>query len=1258
MISGNSVNGIDDYGGSNLIVGNTIGTNLTGTAGLGNTFNGVIVEFPATGDTIGGTSAGAGNLISGNALAGIALSADHNVVQGNRIGTNTTGTAAIANSFGISINNGGSANLIGGTTAGARNVISGNSGGGIFIATGSLNIVEGNYIGTDAAGTAAIPNDVGGLVLAPAALQNTIGGTTPGAGNVIAGNSGDGIEDGGEYNLIAGNKIGTNAAGTAALGNTQDGVNILAGALTAIIGGTSPGAGNLISGNGLAGIAISSVDNVVQGNRIGTNATGTAAIANSGNGITIGSGGSSNLIGGTTAGAGNIISGNRAAGIYISQGNLNIVEGNSIGTDAAGTAAIANVLGIEVNGSGNTIGGTATGAGNVISGNTGDGLDLTGSGTTGNLVAGNLIGTNAAGTAALANGNDGVKIDGGASGNTIGGGANEISGNAAAGVELSGAGVTGNVVEGDFIGTDATGTHLVGNANGVVIDSGASDNTIGGTTAAARDVIDSSSNFGIELEDSATSDNVVEGNYIGLKPSGSVGGYNPYGILVANATLTVIGGTTPSARNIISANGGGVWLHGGDTTLLEGNYIGTDPTGMIAEGNAYFGVDAYYGAGGSMATIGGLTPTPGTGAGNVISGNGSYNLVIFQAKLQAVEGNIIGLNATGTAALGVATEGIYVYDTTNAFVIGGTAPGARNIISGNLGAGIELDGASSLNPGPVENVSIEGNNIGTDITGALALGNGAGVQIVDSPGNTVGGTAAGAGNVISANSAGGVLISGATATGNSILGNLIGTDSTGTIAVPNATGVLIEDHASANTIGGTVAGAGNVISGNTGDGVWISQGLLDFVQGNWIGTDSTGTIALANRKYGVYVEASVPTPTGGHTTSSGGHTTSSSGTTGSTVGTAGTGDPPSTGQNEIGGATAGAGNVISGNGAAGIYLSAGVLDVVAGNVIGTNAAGTAALPNAGDGILTQGGTGNTIGGTTSGRGTSSRAIRITASISGETPRTLWKGTSSAPTSPARRHSTPTARRWATAATAYSSTARTTIRSAGRQPVPGTSSPATSIPASGSRTARSGNVVAGNFIGTNATGTTASDANGRTLGNGSGFVTIFENGSGGVTVFDAIDNTIGGTAAGAGNVISGNVGTGVMVEGNGATGNLVQGNFIGTDVTGTVALANGTGVELYLGAANNTIGGLTATAGTGAGNVISGNDSAGVVISYSTTTGNLVLGNLIGTNAAGTAHSATTTACRSRRRPATRSAARRPARATSSRETPIRVSRSS
>ena len=117
------------------------------------------------------------------------------------------------------------------------------------------------------------------------------------------------------------------------------------------------------------------------------------------------------------------------------------------------------------------------------------------------------------------------------------------------------------------------------------------------------------------------------------------------------------------------------------------------------------------------------------------------------------------------------------------------------------------------------------------------------------------------------------------------------------------------------------------------------------------------------------------------------------------------------------------------------------------------------------------------------------------------------------------------------------------------------------------------------------------------------------------------NTIGGTATGAANLISGNTSYGVWLNGASATDDTIEGNLIGTDVTGTMAVANGNGVELDAGASSNTIGGLTATPGTGAGNLISGNNTtnaAGIDITGRGSSNNVVEGNVIGLGSGGTA----------------------------------------
>lgn len=486
VVSGNyrgiSITGTGATG--NLVQGNHVGTDVTGTVNLG---NGVRVQWSsgvsydlnvgiafvfASNNTIGGTAAGARNLISGN-LEGVAiLCAQNNAVQGNYIGTNVTGTAAIPNEDGVAINAIGNTcvatgNLIGGTNAQARNLISGNINGVFLSATDQADLsgtlVQGNYIGTDPAGVAALPNSVGVYIYGADASQVTVGGTAAGAGNVISGNKREGVSiTSAKQNLVQGNYIGTNAVGNAALGNetgvalaTEFGVSSFPRNNT--IGGTHPGARNVISGNTKYGIGIAGgQDNEIQGNYIGTNAAGAAALKN-GSGVVLASSGSmgttmvtkNNTIGGTTPGAGNVISGNGKYGIYFGGAGPNQVLGNYIGTNASGTVAMANGLdGIAVvDAEGNTIGGTASGAGNVISGNTRIGIIVSGTKSKKTKVQGNLIGTDPTGTSAVGNGNSGVRIDQGSE-NTIGGTAvgagNVIAFNGSAGVAVSTG--TGNAI--------------------------------------------------------------------------------------------------------------------------------------------------------------------------------------------------------------------------------------------------------------------------------------------------------------------------------------------------------------------------------------------------------------------------------------------------------------------------------------------------------------------------------------------------------------------------------------------------------------------------------------------------------------------------------------------------------------------------------------------------------------------------------------------------------------------------------------------
>ena len=317
---------------------------------------------------------------TGGIVIGTGGSGSH--VEGCYVGTDVTGKIAIPNT-GSGVGVFSSNNVIGGTTSSARNVISGNLEAGVQVrlfccgqASAGGNVIQGNYIGVTATGDAALPNQQEGVVITTSAgdvnlSNNLVGGTAPGAGNVISGNRSDGIFIGSfttTNTTVHGNRIGTDATGMFAIPNDGDGVRIDL-ARSNIIGGSAPGAGNLISGNGRNGsgtgrgdgIRVSSSFNVIQGNRIGTNATGTSALGNLDNGIS--AGGSANTIGGTAAGEGNVIAFNGGTGIRSNGANVlqNSYRGNSIYSNGA---LISPGLGIDLG----ALGPTANDAGDADTG--------------------------------------------------------------------------------------------------------------------------------------------------------------------------------------------------------------------------------------------------------------------------------------------------------------------------------------------------------------------------------------------------------------------------------------------------------------------------------------------------------------------------------------------------------------------------------------------------------------------------------------------------------------------------------------------------------------------------------------------------------------------------------------------------------------------------------------------------------------------------------------------------------------------------
>ncbi len=1200
IISGSLGDGIDilDANGT-VVAGNYIGTDAAGTVAIPNANNcGVELWDDSSGwvgmnPVYGSPDADQGNVVTGNSGDGVAIwQATGIVVAGNKIGTNAAGNAAIANgnAVGVDVLLGASGNTIGGTAAGAGNIISGNTDEGIWIRSSSSNVFEGNFIGTDLAGTTAVPNDGPGVLINDASAGNTIGGSTPGASNLISGNTAAGIEISGSGttgNVVAGNLIGTDVTGTLAIANYA-GVEIDGGASGNLIGAsgtssvTDPLERNIVSGNSFAGVWITGTgtdNNVVAGNFIGTTVSGDAALGNGqqfyydpylggviGGGVVISGAASDNLIGTSgqsadDAGEANVISGNSAEGvvIYGSGTGGNVVAGDRVGTNAGGTAALANayngVLIIETSltnwvGVNAVYGPENSDQGNVVSGNAHSGVLLLDASN--QVVAGNLVGTDVSGTYAIGNDGNGIYLADSSS-NLIGtsghDGAddaierNVASGNGNDGVavyavalgQLTNPVATGNVIAGNLIGTDVTGTFAIGNGVGVGVFS-ASDNLFGTTgqdgaaDAFERNVIAGNTLYNIIIAGPSATGNVIAGDYIGTNAAGNVSlPCRDASVYLENGAASnwigvngVYGPDNADQANVIAGSiNWEVFITGTGTTgnVVAGNLIGinVDSHGNVIEGlgGAFAGVVINSGASGNWVGVNSAAG-PGTESAlqrNVISGN-YIGVALYQTGTtgNVIAGNLLGTDPTGTIAVpnegtdAPLSWGVVIQIGASDNLVGtsgqdGTVDDAleRNVISGDTAAGVFIGANGYATTGNV----VAGNYIGTTENGGAPLPDGTGVFIAYGAANNwvglnpvYGPANSDQANVISGNTNYGVWISSSGTSANVVDGNLIGTNPAGTAAIANGqAGVEIDTSASGNTIGGTATGAANIISGNTGPGVEINDSSGNVVLGNLIGLSESGSAALGNIGAGVLVD------------------------TGST-------------SNTIGGAISGARNVISGN-AQGVMLTgtATADTLIAGNLIGTDAKGAISLPNLGAGIDLAGGTGTTIGGTTA------------------LERNLISGN----------------------------------QGDGIDVASGVSS----------------TLIEGNYIGVDQTGT-------KPLANGQPLTNTGD----GISVLAALGITIGGTAQGAGNLISANTEAGVSIEGA-ATSAVVLGNYIGTDESGENALGNGT-FGVYLGDTAGVVVGGTVRA---AGNVISANSTAGIGL-YDGTTGTLIEGNFIGTDRSG------------------------------------------
>ena len=351
-----AASGISD---GTVVTDNVIGLNAAGSSKLGNAGPGVQLLGYAKNTTIGGSTAGGANVISGNGGAGIALNRTQtgisiNYVYGNAIGVDRSGQVALGNAGnGISASGAGAYMTVGSLNAGPGNVIGSNGGSGVFAGSSSQVTISNNTIGLSAANSSTLGNAGAGVFIDAAAFGQI-------SDNTVSGNALHGVDifhATGKV-LIWDNQIGLNAAGTATDPNGQDGV---------VINGSNgvQVQGNVISGNGSQGgwggldigAGEASQGTSVRNNIIGLNAQGTAAVGNLGFGIRVSNASTGTTIGGSSGGIENTISGNQGDGILL-QGGSTQVLGNNIGTDESGSAAMSNAgYGVDIQTAAATVGG-------------------------------------------------------------------------------------------------------------------------------------------------------------------------------------------------------------------------------------------------------------------------------------------------------------------------------------------------------------------------------------------------------------------------------------------------------------------------------------------------------------------------------------------------------------------------------------------------------------------------------------------------------------------------------------------------------------------------------------------------------------------------------------------------------------------------------------------------------------------------------------------------------------------------------------
>tara|TARA_R110002049_G_scaffold50370_3_gene143006 strand:+ start:3222 stop:21794 length:18573 start_codon:yes stop_codon:yes gene_type:complete len=474
-------------------------------------------------------------------------------------------------------------------------------------------------------------------------------------GSIVVGAAADSV-------TIAGNLIGTDVLGNSPAGGR---FGIAVAGDNHVIGGSTVADRNVISGNTMGLFLSLGTGTRIQGNYIGINADGTTSLANTQDGINVGSGISDLTIGGTIESERNLISGNAATGIAVTIGSGIDIIGNYIGTDSTGEFAVGNGTGVSVAAiTSNVVVGTDGDAtndaleGNLISGN-GIGIDAIGA-----VIAGNLVGTDHSGLQAIGNTNVAVLAGAGTRVGTDGDGVsdalerNVVSGNVGPGVVGIQANASGAKIAGNLVGLGIDGETPVGNAIGIRISG---DTTLVGSDFdltsdnLEANVVSSNTLYGVQILGSGAINNLIVGNLIGTDVSGTL----PRGNTAAGVIHHSDAGEAIIGANVIADNDVGIIVDqtgAGVTVEIQGNWIGTDTSSSIDLGNASSGV-SIDGQADSQVIIGGIDP----GRGNVVAFNDVGVSVSGDATTATIRGNsIIDNDAIGIdlIAIGNALDGV------------------------------------------------------------------------------------------------------------------------------------------------------------------------------------------------------------------------------------------------------------------------------------------------------------------------------------------------------------------------------------------------------------------------------------------------------------------------------------------------------------------------------------------------------------------------------------------------------------------------